>query len=509
MITLIDNVLNRVTMFRLVLYELLALVGVAALLAAFGFLPYGAAMILFSAFFVTALCWAVNNVFSWAFDAPANAESFFITALILVLLISPPRSVGDVTYIETAFWASVWAMASKYIFAIRRKHLFNPAAFGVVLTALVLGQSASWWVGTLPMLPFVLVGGLLVTRKVQRFDLVLSYAVVALLAIAAQRIGDPGSIGITLWRTLAETPILFFATVMLTEPLTTPPNRERRIAYGALTGLLYAPWVHIGSFYTTPELALLAGNVFSWLLSPKRKLLLTLKEKTEAADGVWHFRFAGDPHMPFEAGQYLDWTLAHAHPDSRGNRRTFTIASAPADADVEIGVKFYPNPSSFKRALLAMKPGDTISAGQLAGDFTLPRDPAQKIVLVAGGIGVTPYRSQIRALIQRNERRPIILLYSNRTAKDIAFKDLFDEAERTLGIKTVYTLTDAPSAPAGWKGYTRRIDADMIRAEIPDFMERTFYVSGTHAMVVGFEQTLRAMGVHRSRIKTDYFPGFV
>ena len=63
-------------------------------------------------------------------------------------------------------------MASKYIFTIEKKHIFNPAAFAVAVTALAFGQTASWWIGgNIPMMAFVIVGGLLVMRKIQRFDL--------------------------------------------------------------------------------------------------------------------------------------------------------------------------------------------------------------------------------------------------------------------------------------------------------------------------------------------------
>ena len=72
-------------------------------------------------------------------------------------------------------------MASKFIFAVGRKHVFNPAAFGVALPAFLLDQPATWWVGgNLPLLPVVLIGGLLIVRKLQRLDLVATFVAVAL-----------------------------------------------------------------------------------------------------------------------------------------------------------------------------------------------------------------------------------------------------------------------------------------------------------------------------------------
>ena len=508
MLTLIDNFLNRITMYRLVLYFLTALIMAAMGLGAAGILPYSPILLLYSVALITVACWLTNVVFSKFFDAPTNVESTYITAFILVLIITPPVSFVDFQFLEIAFWASVLAITSKYIIAIRRKHIFNPAAFGVALTALALSQFASWWVGTISMLPFVLIGGLLVTRKTLRADLVLSFLIGVTFSSLILYLSAPAILLTNAWKLLLTTQIPFFAFVMLTEPLTTPPKRSMRIVYGVITGFLSAPWVHLWSFYFTPELALLAGNVFSYLVSPKTKLLLKLKEKIAVATDTYDFRFTPDRKLKFRPGQYLEWTLGHPHPDSRGNRRYFTISSAPTEKDLAIGIKFNPQSSSFKKNLLSMKPGGTLVASQLSGEFLLPDDPAAKIVLIAGGIGVTPYRSMIKDLLDRGERRPIVLFYSNRNPADIAYKDVFDEAASKLGIKTVYTLTDRESVPGGWSGYTGYIDEQMIRKEVPDFLKRHFYLSGPHSMVIAFDKTLRAMGVHRSKIIQDFFPGF-
>jgi ferredoxin-NADP reductase len=204
----------------------------------------------------------------------------------------------------------------------------------------------------------------------------------------------------------------------------------------------------------------------------------------------------------------LEWTLGHSRPDSRGNRRYFTIASSAGEREVRIGVKFYPDSSSFKRSLLAMRTGEEIVASQLAGEFVLPTDKRTKLVFMAGGIGITPFRSMIRHLLDHDEKRPIAVLYSNRTASEIAYTDVLEEARRRLGIETVYTLTDANGVPPDWQGGTGRVDGEMIAKTVPDYGERTFYLSGPRSLVVGFEEVLGNIGVPKSRIKTDFFPGF-
>ena len=152
-------------MYRLVLYYLVLLVVVAVVYSFLGILPYNPVMLLYSVIAITLLCWIANTIFAWAFNAPTNVESVYITALILALIITPVSSL-DWHYFIFLGWAAIWAMASKYILAIGKKHIFNPAAFAVALTALTINQSASWWVGTLAMLPFVFFGGILIVRKI-------------------------------------------------------------------------------------------------------------------------------------------------------------------------------------------------------------------------------------------------------------------------------------------------------------------------------------------------------
>jgi ferredoxin-NADP reductase/Na+-translocating ferredoxin:NAD+ oxidoreductase RnfD subunit len=506
MLELIDRYLNKITMYRLVLYYLIVLLASAAIFGAFGILPYSPIAIVFSALFLTGIAWVTNGILGHIMNAQPNTESVYITALILALIITPGLP-SDSAIVIFFIWAAVWAMASKYIFAIDKKHIFNPAAFAVALTALTLNQSASWWIGgNIPMIAFVVIGGLLVLRKIQRFDLALTFLVVALLSDIATHAGE--SPLVTIQKAALHTPLFFFASIMLTEPMTTPPTRPWRIAYGALVGALFAPAIHVGSIYSTPELALLAGNIFSYIVSPKGKNVLTLEAKTEVGTDIYDFAFAADKKLQFQPGQYLEWTLGHPSPDGRGNRRYFTIASSPTESTLHLGVKFYDPSSTFKKAMLEMRPGDTIVAGQLAGDFTLPKDTSKKLAFIAGGIGITPFRSMIKDLTDRNEKRDVMLFYSNKSAEEIAYKDVLDEAAQKIGVRTIYALTDTAEKISGENVYHGRITADMIVNEMPDYKQRMFYISGTRSMTSTFKKVLHEMGVPRTHIKTDFFPGF-
>ncbi len=487
MIKFIDDLLNSITMYRLMLYCLIFFLVVAAVLSFFNLLPFNFKSVFFSVSVLIVVCWIANRVFAKVFKVPTNVESVYITALILSLIITPVKDFHDITFL---FWAGILAVSSKYILAINRKHIFNPAAFAVFLTSITINQSASWWVGTAWMTPFVLVGGLVVVRKIRKFSLVLSFLAISLIIILWNISLKEGDILALIQRIILDTPILFFAFIMLTEPQTTPPTKRLQMIYGGLVGLL---------FTFTPETALLLGNIFSYLVSPKEKLLLHLKQKVQIAKDTYDFIFGPDKKLSFLPGKYMEWTLGHKNPDSRGNRRYFTLAASPTEDNLRIGVKFYPESSSFKKRLLQMRSGEEIIASQLAGDFTLPKDPSKKLGFMAGGIGITPFRSIIKYLVDKGERRDIVLIYSNKTAQDIAYQEVFNQAFQKFGMKTVYVLTEKGSL----------VDEQIIRKEVPDYAERTFYISGPHSMITAFEKTLKEMGVSGNQIKVDFFPGYV
>lgn len=502
---IIDSLLDKITMYKLVLYYLICLIGAAVVLCFFGVLVFNPLLLIGSTLFLVLVCLVTNKLFAVAFNAPTNVESVYISALILALILTPMKSLADIPLL---FWAAVLTMASKYILAINKKHIFNPVAIAVVLTAFGFNGSASWWIGTLPMLPFTFLG-ILIVRKIRRTDLVFYFFVTAIITILGFSMTQGGNIMTTINQIISSCPIFFFAFIMLTEPLTTPPTHRLQEAYGMIVGVLFAPQFHIGSFYTTPEIALVLGNLFSYVVSPKYKLLTAIQQKLQIAPDMVDFLFPLQKKLAFSPGQYMEWTLPHKKPDSRGNRRYFTIASSPTEDTLRIGVRFYPNGSSFKKAMLQAVPTIPIVGAQVSGDFTLPKNKDQKLVFIAGGIGITPFRSMIKYLVDRREKRPITLLYSNKMVEHIVYYDIFNAAQQTLGINTVYTLTDVAKVPGDWRGSVGRIDARMIAQFVPDYKERLFYLSGPRSMITSYEDTLKRMGIKEKHIKKDYFPGFI
>ena len=157
-IPIIDDLLNRITMYRITLYYLIFLVVVAVVLGLMGLIKFDPVDILISGGVVLSFCYISNKIFAWIFKAATNVESVFITSLILLLII-PVKFPHSITFFALA---AVVSMGIKYFPTIDKRHIFNPAAGAVTAITLISAEhAATWWVGTPAMLPFVLIGGLL------------------------------------------------------------------------------------------------------------------------------------------------------------------------------------------------------------------------------------------------------------------------------------------------------------------------------------------------------------
>ncbi|MGM0367713.1 MAG: FAD-dependent oxidoreductase [Actinomycetota bacterium] len=221
-----------------------------------------------------------------------------------------------------------------------------------------------------------------------------------------------------------------------------------------------------------------------------------MKKIKETRD-VYSFIFKPSTPVTWKAGQFIYYKIPHKNVDNRGDERHFTIASAPHEKDIMLTSKFdFDNGSSFKKALLSLKQGDKVSAYNINGSFTV-NDYNKKYVFIAGGIGITPYRSILLDLSRKDKLGDIILLYANSDEENIAFKGLLENLEsRHEGLKVHFII------------YPKLIDAKVIKGNVGDIGERTFYISGPIKMVKSVESELEKLGVNKEKIVKDYFPGY-
>jgi ferredoxin-NADP reductase len=497
---LIDKFLNNITMYRLMVYGLLAIIGVAFVLSAINVLGYP----ILSLFGSLCTLLIVGYISHWilvrVFASAPSTESWLITTLILFLILGPAQNFSEYSVLALGVMLT---MTSKYILTFSKHHIFNPIAIALVILGLLGSTQVLWWVGGASMMPAVAIVGFLVVRKVRRYDMVMPFLAIAIAVYLARAGISTASLG----GVVLSGPLIFFATIMLTEPQTSPHTHRLRIWFAVIVGLLFSVPFALPPLYSTPELALVIGNVFAFIVGSKKLLQLKLQYCSMLGEGVYEFSFLPDHQLHFESGQYLEWTLPHKHTDSRGNRRFFTIASSPTEQDIKLAVRIDPkHSSSFKRALLIMRPGDTIWASQLSGDFTLPTDSSKRLVFIAGGIGITPFRSMVQKLVDIEQKRPMTLYYMSNSPTGFSYGEMFNQALH-IGLSAYFVIT-GKVVPQGWTGKTGFLTEDIIKNEVPDYKEAIFFLSGPNAMVAGYKKMLYKAGVPRKHIKTDYFPGF-
>jgi ferredoxin-NADP reductase/Na+-translocating ferredoxin:NAD+ oxidoreductase RnfD subunit len=499
----IDMLLNKITMYALVLYGMRFLIAMAVVLSFFDVIAVSTLGIIASFSVLVSVCFVVNRLLARLYGVATNNESYIITALILVCILPPTTDPVRLGYLAIA---GVIAMVSKFVIAWNGRHIFNPAAIAAVAISLLGLMSVTWWIGNPYMLPFVALVGLLIVRKLRRFTLLFTFmaASLAMTTLVGWVAGQ--DIGVLLRNAVLSGPLIFFATIMLTEPATMPVIRRYQLLYALLVGVLFAAHLRIDPFSTSPHMVLAAGNIFAFLVNPRYQVRLRLKKKIHITSQIYDYIFTFDRKMAYMPGQYMECTLKHERVDFRGNRRSFTIASSPTESEIHLGVKFYEPASSFKRALLAMKPGETMVAGHLAGDFTLPKDPSEKLVFIAGGIGVTPFRSMLKYLLDNRQQRDVVLFYMVNRADELAYKDVIADAKKS-GLRFI-PIVGADEAAKGWNGYSGRLSEDILRKEVPDFAERTYMISGPNAFVQAYKDLLRGQDIPAGKIVTDYFPGY-
>lgn len=495
----IAALLDRTTMYRVVLYALSVVAFAALTLSVAGVLAVSPVSLMLS--FTAVILGAVLAHYACIhlFKAPGNIESSFITALILFLILTPESTLAELGIIALLGAA---AIVLKYVVRYRLRHIFNPVALVLVLASLFGYYGAEWWVGSRYLLPVALVAGAAVVIKTRRWPLVLTYIGLSSLIVTVYFL-ELSPISDTLVRHFLSWPTIFFAAFMLTEPLGLPSTQRLQYVYAAVAAVLSSVPFSLGALHGTPELALLAANLVTLVADKPARLRLTLTKKIEVGKGTTEYVFAAPQTVTFTPGQYMEWTLPHRKPDLRGIRRYFTIASAPGTNEVSFAVRDVPQPSSWKKALAQMVPGETIYAAQRAGDFTLSNSSAYR-VFIAGGIGVTPFVSFARAAVAAGKPLDATLFYCNKTESDIAYLDLFMAAS-TVQLKLVHVLAEATQS--GLPHETGFITDVMLKKYVPAWSTATYYISGPPGLVNAYTKLLRGMGVPRRQIVTDYFPG--
>ncbi|UWF76930.1 FAD-dependent oxidoreductase [Microbacterium neungamense] len=508
-------VLGAISMYRLVLFALIALAAVAVLLSLAGLVGPSPLELLVSFAVLAAATSAVDAAAQRLLHLPWRIESSLVTALILLFVLQPSISPGGLAGLAIA---GALASLSKYLIAWRGRHILNPAAFGAAVVTIAgglgagwLGTFSSWWVGTPAMAVPVALLGLAVLWRTEKVRLVLVFLVVAVAVTVLRQAVQAQAAELSFAATdavlfaLTQSPLLYLGAFMLSEPLTLPPRRWQQFCVAALVGVLAGwPLSVAGLFTLGQERALLIGNLLAFAFALRGSVRLVLESRRFVTPTAQELTFRTRSRLRFVPGQYLELDVPHRHPDVRGTRREFSIVSAPADLPtLRIAYKEgdRKHPSSYKRALAAAQPGAVLAVTGTWGDFVLPRGDAP-VLMVAAGIGVTPFVSQLRQLQATGRQRDMVLVYVASEAAELAFRD---ELEQTGARVIVFTRDEPADLPPHWTwAQGVRLDAAGLERVVPDLASRHAFISGPPRLIADLAPALQKA---RS-LTTDAFAGY-
>jgi ferredoxin-NADP reductase len=231
----------------------------------------------------------------------------------------------------------------------------------------------------------------------------------------------------------------------------------------------------------------------------------TVAEARDVAKGTRLVLFAVDDYPDYRPGAYFWVELPErGHSDEKGLRRHISLVTSPTDAGI-VGLATRLRDTAFKRTVAELEVGDEVEVEEPKGSFLLPEDVGADYVFVAGGIGITVFRSMLRFVADTEQPYRVTLVYSNRDRESAAFLDELDDLEaRIPGLRVVLTMTDDPE----WAGETRHLDADVLAELVGGLDGKTFLVAGPPAMAEAVAESLRAAGVAEERVLADKFSGY-
>jgi ferredoxin-NADP reductase len=232
-----------------------------------------------------------------------------------------------------------------------------------------------------------------------------------------------------------------------------------------------------------------------------------IKDKQDVAKGTLlvTFDLLGE-ELDFRPGQYFFVTLPDVgHQDDKGLRRHITVVTSPNEKGV-LGFATRMRDSAFKRSLRELPVGTEVEVEAPKGKFALPEDPSRPLVFVAGGIGITVFRTMLRYIHEERLPYRVTLIYSNRDRESTAFLDELRELEQELpDLGLILTMTQ----DANWKGETRKIDAQFFKDYLGDDLNAfTFLVAGPPAMTEGVQHALAEAGVKEENMIAERYSGY-
>jgi ferredoxin-NADP reductase len=245
------------------------------------------------------------------------------------------------------------------------------------------------------------------------------------------------------------------------------------------------------------------------MVTPSHEFQLPFLRKVQVAKDTYSFYFQKTEPLEYLAGQYIRMTLPLTQEDPRGNKRPFSLCSSPLDSEIMITTKVIPAPSIFKQKLSSLVPGELVTFFGPIGGFVLPEPVGQPVVLLAGGIGITPFHSMLTFAGATAYPRALTLLVSFTTVEEAAFYEQLNTIhEKNSSLRAVYTISHPETSTTPWHGETGRIDSELLQKYVANVTEASFMLCGPQGMVEAMEAMVLEMGINPEQIKKENFTGY-
>lgn len=236
--------------------------------------------------------------------------------------------------------------------------------------------------------------------------------------------------------------------------------------------------------------------------------MVKLRRRTEVAERTTAFAFEKPAKFVFKAGQFLEITLlSPPETDSEGDSRAFSIASAPHEDMLMVATRM--RDTAFKRVLGNIPLESQVKVEGPFGDLVLHNNQARAAVFLAGGIGITPFRSMVVRAAKEQLPHRLFLFYSNRRPEDAPFLEELKGLEQgNPNFRFVGTMTDMARSGHSWGGETGYVDHKMLSRYLKGAASPIYYIAGPPAMVTALRDVLNHAGVDDDDIRTEEFSGY-
>lgn len=234
----------------------------------------------------------------------------------------------------------------------------------------------------------------------------------------------------------------------------------------------------------------------------------TLTGHQEIAERTMSFCFECPAGWTFKAGQFVDITLLEpSETDVEGNTRGFSIASAPHEETLLVATRM--RDTAFKRVLGRMPLGGQVKIEGPFGNLGLHNNVERTAVLLAGGIGITPFRSIVFRAAKEKLPQRIFLFFSNRRPEDAPFLQELEQLQQdNAKYKFIATMTKMENSHQSWTGETGEINAELLSKYLKNEKSPIYYIAGPPKMVKGLHEMLNKTGVDDDDIRTEEFAGY-